>query len=145
VFATLGALSGGVMAYHLIGRGMAVFDARLRVCLLSAILLLGTAAVPLMPSTGWAAAAICFSYFWVTVMSTNVYVMPIDFFGAERAAFGVAALTFAYGLMQAVVSPAIGRTIDLYGFTRVCTALAPFPLLAVAVLWGSMRNANPAR
>lgn len=145
VFATLGGFGGGVMAFSLIRSGLPVFRARLRVCLLSAVLLLGTAAVPLMPSAAWAAAAICFSYFWVTAMSTNIYVMPIDFFGPGRAAFGVAALTFAYGVMQAVVSPAIGRLIDQFGFAAVCIILAPFPLLAVGVLKVLVPHGNSAR
>jgi len=106
----------------------------MRICWVSAVLLLSTAAVPFMASAGWAAAAISFSYFWTLCMSTNVYAMPIDFFGAARAAFGVSALTFAYGVMQAVVSPLIGRMIDSYGFASVCVSFAVLPLLAVVIL-----------
>jgi ACS family hexuronate transporter-like MFS transporter len=135
IFATAGGLAGGAMAFRLIRAGMSVTSARLRVCALSALLLLATAAVPLMPGAGWAAAAISFSFFWVTAMSTNVYVMPIDFFGVARAAFGVSALTFAYGLMQAVVSPLIGELIHRYGFGTVCVAFSVLPLASVAVLW----------
>lgn len=134
VFGTLGGFAGGAIAFRLIRSGMPVFQARMRVVLLCAVLLLGTATVPLMPTAVWAAAAICFSFFWVTAMSTNIYVMPIDFFGPARAAFGVAALTAAYGVMQAFVSPAIGRLIDRFGFASVCWTLAPLPLLAFAVL-----------
>ncbi len=134
IFATAGGLLGGILAYRLIRSGMNVTSARMRVCLLSAILLLSTAAVPRMPTAGWAAAAISFSFFWVTAMSTNVYVMPIDFFGASRAAFGVSALTFAYGIMQAFVSPLIGSLIHLYGFGPICSAFSVLPLAAVGVL-----------
>jgi MFS transporter, ACS family, aldohexuronate transporter len=143
LFATLGGFFGGGLAYRLIRSGLPVLRARMRVCLLSAVLLIATAAVPLMPTAGWAAAAISFSFFWVTAMSTNIYSMPIDFFGAERAAFGVAALTFAYGLMQAFVSPAIGITIDRYGFASVCVSFAVLPLIAVAVLQAAV--SRPAR
>jgi len=66
--------------------------------------------------------------------------MPIDFFGAGRAAFGVAALTAAYGLMQAVISPAIGRVIDQVGFNPVCIVLSVFPLMACAVLEWAVRG-----
>ncbi len=134
IFATAGGLLGGWMAFRFIRAGMNVTAARLRVCLLSAVLLLSTALVPLMPTAGWAAAAISFSFFWVTAMSTNVYVMPIDFFGPSRAAFGVSALTFAYGIMQAFVSPLIGELIHLYGFGPVCAAFSVLPLAAVGVL-----------
>ena len=66
--------------------------------------------------------------------SVNLYALPIDYFGPERAGFGIAALTFAYGLMQTVTSPAIGRAVDLYGFTPVCAAASLTPLLAWAIL-----------
>jgi hypothetical protein len=60
--------------------------------------------------------------------------MPIDFFGAGRAAFGVAALTMAYGLMQAFVSPLIGVMIHRFGFAGVCAMFSVLPLAAVGVL-----------
>jgi ACS family hexuronate transporter-like MFS transporter len=134
VFATAGGLAGGALAFRTIRAGVEPFAARMRICWISAVLLLSTAVVPLMPSAGWAAAAISFSYFCTLVMSTNVYAMPIDFFGPNHAAFGVSALTFSYGLMQAAVSPVIGSMIDSYGFTPVCSSLAILPLLAVVVL-----------
>lgn len=135
IFATAGGLLGGALVFRMIRGGVPVYAARMRVCWLSSALLLSTAAVPLMPSAAWAAAAISFSFFWVTAMSTNVYAMPIDFFGAERAAFGVSALTFAYGVMQAVVSPVIGELIHRYGFGAVCGSFSVLPLLSVGVLW----------
>jgi ACS family hexuronate transporter-like MFS transporter len=134
VFATAGGLAGGALAFRTIRAGGEPYSERMRICWISAILLLATAAVPVMPTAGWAAAAISFSYFCTLAMSTNVYAMPIDFFGPERAAFGVSALTFAYGLMQAAVSPLIGRMIDSYGFTSVCVSFSILPLLAVVVL-----------
>ncbi|MGH7246476.1 MAG: MFS transporter, partial [Pseudomonadota bacterium] len=134
LFAMLGGVAGGALAFRWIRRGIAVLRARLRVCLLSALFLLLTAAVPLMPSSGWAAAAISISYFWSVCLSTNLYVMPIDLFGPGRAAFGVAALTFAYGLMQAFASPAIGGLVDRFGFASVCAAVSVLPLAAVAIL-----------
>jgi ACS family hexuronate transporter-like MFS transporter len=135
IFATLGGFAGGALAFRFIRAGVGVFRARMRVCTASAILVTATALVPVMPTAGWAAAAISFSYFWVTAMSTNVYVMPIDFFGPGRAAFGVAALTMAYGIMQAFVSPVIGEMIQRFGFAIVCQWFAVLPLIAVAVLW----------
>lgn len=143
IFATLGGFAGGALAFRWIRSGMKVFHARMRVCTLSAVLLLATAAAPLMPTAAWAAVAISFSYFWVTAMSTNVYVMPIDFFGAGRAAFGVAALTMAYGLMQAFVSPLIGTMIHRFGFAGVCAAFSVLPLAAVGVLRAAVPR--PAR
>ncbi len=140
VFATLGGLTGGAIVFRLVGRGTQVFRARMNVSWLSSVILLSTAAIPWMPTAGWATVLICASFFWVTAMSANIYAMPIDFFGGERAGFGVAALTAAYGLMQAVVSPAIGALIDRAGFSPVCIGLSIFPLLACFVLhWTSDR------
>ena len=90
--------------------------ARLRICWLAAAMLLLTAAVPLMPTPALAAALISFSFFWCLAISTNLYAMPIDFFGAGHAAFGVSILTASYGLMQTVLSPLIGSMVDHFGF-----------------------------
>jgi hypothetical protein len=58
----------------------------------------------------------------------------VDYFGAARAASGVAALTAAYGLMQTVLSPAVGAMVDRYGFGLVCGLLSVLPLAACWVL-----------
>ncbi len=143
IFATLGGFAGAALAFRWIRNVMQVFNARMRVCTWSAVLLLATAAAPVMPNAAWSAVAISFSYFCVTAMSTNVYVMPIDFFGAAHAAFGVAALTMAYGLMQAFVSPLIGVMIHRFGFAGVCAAFSVLPLAAVGVLRAA--GPKPAR
>lgn len=134
LFATLGGVTGGALAFRWIRAGQPVLQARLRVCLLSALFVLLTATVPVMPSAAWAAAAISLSYFWSVCLSTNLYVMPIDLFGAGRAAFGVAALTFAYGLMQTFASPAIGSLVDRFGFASVCIGISVLPLVSVGIL-----------
>jgi hypothetical protein len=108
---------------------------------ISAVLLLGTAAVPMMPSPVLAAAAIGMSFFWSVALTANLYVMPIDVFGPARAAFGVGALTCAYGLMQTLLSPWIGSMVDRVGFTPVCLIIAVLPLAGVLVL----RLTVPAR
>jgi hypothetical protein len=43
----------------------------------------------------------------------------------------------SYGAVQAVISPAFGRVIDLYGYAPLTTVAALTPLAACAVLWGS--------
>jgi ACS family hexuronate transporter-like MFS transporter len=134
VAATAGGFAGAALSFALIRRGADVLRARLKVCRLAAAILLGTAAVPLMPTPALAAAAISLSFFWTLAISTNLYSMPIDLFGAGRAAFGVAVITSAYGLMLAVVSPWIGAMVDRAGFAPVCVAMAAMPLIGVAVL-----------
>ena len=134
VFAGAGGLVGGWLAYRLIQGGTPVLKARLRVCWFSAAMLLSTALVPFMGTDFLAAGAISLSFFFTLTLSANVYPMPIDVFGPERAAFGVAALTSAFGLMQTIISPWIGAVVDRAGFTPVCLVIAVMPLLGVAVL-----------
>jgi len=129
-----GGFLGGGMAYSLIRRGRKPVAARLRVCWIGAAVLLLTAAVPLMPSPGLATALISLSFFWTLVLSTNLYALPIDLFGAGRAAFGVSALTCSYGLMTALLSPTIGAVVDRVGFTPVCVAVSVLPLAGVGLL-----------
>lgn len=135
VFATLGALSGGAMAFHWIRSGVGVRASRMRVCLLSALFILGTAAIPWMPNAWLAAAIISLSFFWTSAMSVNIYVLPIDLFGAGHAAFSIAALTASYGLMQAVLSPLIGFVVGVWGFDGVCVVVSAMPLVAYLILW----------
>jgi len=134
VFATAGGFFGGALSYGWIRGGMNVLRARMRICWLSAVILLATAAVPLMPHPALAAAAISLSFFWTLAISTNVYALPIDLFGSAHAGLGVAALTCSFGLMTAFLSPWIGSVVDRVGFSPVCVALSMMPLLGVAIL-----------
>ncbi|MEQ1886289.1 MAG: MFS transporter [Bryobacteraceae bacterium] len=134
VFATMGGFTGGWMAYRAIGSGAPVFAARMRVCWIAALSLLATALIPLAPSPALAAAGISLSFFWCLAISTNLYAMPIDWYGSGRAAFGVAALTCSFGLMTAAISPAIGAIVDTLGFAPVCVAMSVLPLAGVAIL-----------
>jgi len=139
VFATLGGFAGGWMAFRSIRSGLDAVRARLRICWLAAGVLLLTAGVPLMQTPALAAALISFSFFWCLAISTNLYAMPIDFFGAGHAAFGVSILTASYGLMQTVLSPLIGAMVDHFGFSMVCVVLSVMPLAGIGILRVSTR------
>ena len=139
VFATLGGFAGGWMAFRSIRAASDVLRARLRICWLAATALLLTAMLPLMPSPALAAALISFSFFWCLAISTNIYAMPIDFFGARHAAFSVSLLTASYGLMQTVLSPLIGSMVDHFGFPLVCVSLSVMPLAGIAILRATTR------
>ena len=132
--ANVGGLLGGWLSWRYIRAGTPPLDARRRACLWSALGALVTAAAPFLPSPLAATAAISLSFFWVTAFSVNLYTMPLDAFGAQRAAFSVALLTGAYGAMQTIVSPLIGASIDRFGFHPVCLAVAAAPLAAAGVL-----------
>jgi ACS family hexuronate transporter-like MFS transporter len=145
VFASLGALSGGALSYRLAGATSAFASARLRAILVAACASLVTAAIPHLPSPGWAVAAICWSFFWAASLSANLYALPIDLFGPERAASGVAALTFAYGAMQSALFYGAGWMIDRSGFDALCAIVALCPLAAWTLLrWTASLPATPA-
>jgi MFS transporter, ACS family, hexuronate transporter len=135
IFSMLGGFFGGWIAFRWIRGGARVLATRMRLCwICAAATLVATAIIPLMPGTTLAAAAISISAFWAVSITTNLYALPIDMFGPSRAAFGVAALTFAYGVMQTILSPAIGMVVDHYGFNTVCLGMSWMPLFGVWIL-----------
>jgi len=133
----LGGFWGGWLALRWIGRGMPAISARIRVILFSALGGLFTLLVPFAPGPGWAIAAISLSFCWTLAGSVNVYTLPIDLYGAERAGVAISALVFAYGLLQTVISPAIGKLVMTAGYGPVCWMVALPPLGAWLLLrWG---------
>jgi ACS family hexuronate transporter-like MFS transporter len=140
IFATAGGLFGGWLVFRL-GKGAAdVTPVRMTVIGFGCLLLLSNAAVPLMGSPTAAVALICLSFFACVAASVNIYALPLDLFGPGRAAFAVAGLTSAYGLLQGVFSAAVGRVVDGYGFGPVCVAVAVLPLGSWAVLQLALRR-----
>lgn len=125
-----GALAGGSLSWRLIDKGMTAVAARKRACLISAVLLLGTMTIPFLPTPALATAGMSLSYFLICAWSTNHYTLPIDIYGAGRAAFAIGGLIFAYGAMQTVVSRPVGAIIERYGFQPVCFTFALLPLLS---------------
>ena len=124
---------GGVASLKMTGN---VADSRRRAALFGAVAVAAaTALVPFAGSPLLAALCIGISYSCTAMMSVNLYTLPLDLFGVERAAFGAASLTGAYGLMQTVISPAIGFVVDRHGFAPVCLSVAMLPLLGVGLLY----------
>ena len=138
--ATLGGFLGGSLCARVLRRGMEVVDARLWVCRFSATAMLVTALIPLAPTPLWAVIGIGMSFFWSGCWSVNLYTLPVDVFGAKNAALGVGAITFAFGLMQTVVSPLIGWMVDGHGFQPVCISVCVLPLAAYVVLSRGVRS-----
>ncbi|MGO9242529.1 MAG: MFS transporter [Bryobacteraceae bacterium] len=133
VFASAGGLFGGWLALRWF-RGHNIVTARLRIVLTSALVLLGTAVVPLAPTAATATALIGVSFFACVLGSVNIYSLPLDLYGARHAAFAVSGLTSVYGLLQGAFSSLAGRVIDAHGFTPVCMVVALCPLGAWLVL-----------
>lgn len=123
-----GAVLGGVISWRLVLSGDTPIAARKRACLISALFLLGTMAVPLARTPALATLGMSLSYFWVCAWSTNHYTLPIDIYGASRAAFGGASLVFAYGVMQSIISRPLADVIEHFGFAPVCFTFAILPI-----------------
>lgn len=135
--AMLGGFAGGWLSMRFIERGVAPVAARFRVCLAASVVALATAAIPAAPTPAWASAGISLSIFAVAAFSVNMYTLPLDAFGGVRAAFAVSLLVASYGAVQALISPAFGKVIDLYGYAPLAVATSLAPLAACAVLWGT--------
>ena len=123
-----GAMLGGAISWRLIRKGMTPVAARKRACFMSCCFLLGTMAIPLLPTPALATAGMSFSYFWICAWSTNHYTLPIDIYGPDRAAFGIGSLIFAYGAMQTIVSRPVAQVVERYGFQPICILFSLLPL-----------------
>jgi len=132
-----GGFAGGWLSLRIMRAGTPATAARFRVCAGAALLSLIAAAIPAAPTAGWAVAGISVSFFAVSAFSVNTYTLPLDTFGADRAAFAVSMLVASYGVAQLIVSPVFGALIDHYGYVPVTTFTALTPLAACAVLWGT--------
>jgi MFS transporter, ACS family, hexuronate transporter len=128
IAATAGGFAGGWVSRRAIVSGRPPVDARVLGTLVSAIGCLVTVLAPLTVTPFWAMLAISASYFWVTAGSVNLYTIPVDIWGGERAGTAISALVFAYGLLQTVISPVIGSLVDHFGFTPVCWLVALPPI-----------------
>jgi len=135
IAANLGAFGGGWLAMRALRKGRDPVKSRVRVILISAAGVLATLLLPLAPNVGWAIAVVSVSSFWVLAGSVNIYVIPVDLFGAERAGFAISALVFAYGLLQTVISPVIGSFAKAGQWGTIVWALSLTPLVA----WGLLR------
>ncbi len=133
--AAAGGFGGGWLSLRWMRKGVPAVAARTRVCLAGALLALPTALIPLSPTAGWTAAGISLSILAVSAVSVNVYTIPLDIFGGERAAFAISMLVASYGAAQALISPVIGAVVDAHGYGPVCLVAAFLPLAAYAVLW----------
>jgi MFS transporter, ACS family, hexuronate transporter len=124
----LGALLGGAISWRLVRAHQTPVAARKRASLVATTCALATLAVPLLPTPALATAGMSFSFFWICAWSVNHYTLPIDIYGASRAALGGAALVCSYGVMQSVISRPLASVIEHYGFTPICFTFAILPL-----------------
>jgi ACS family hexuronate transporter-like MFS transporter len=140
---TLGAFVGGWLSHRAMKRGSADVNARLSALAISSIGCLLIVLVPYCRTPLLATVAIGASYFWTTAGSVNLYTIPVDIWGGERAGTAISALVCSYGLLQAVVSPGIGRLADHFGFAPVCWLAATPPLIAWLLLRSMGKPISP--
>ncbi|HKD07594.1 MAG TPA: MFS transporter [Bryobacteraceae bacterium] len=134
VGSTLGGFVGGALSRRLIARGSSALDARIaamRVCAFGCLICL---AGPFCRTPLLATLVAAASYFWTTAGSVNLYTIPLDIWGGERAGVAISFLVFAYGLLQTGISPLIGAIVDRYGFDPVYGMLAIPPFLGLMCL-----------
>ncbi len=136
VASTLGAFAGGWISRQRIVRGSGAVDARVFAAFISALGCLVTLAVPACRSPLFATLAIAASYFWATAGSVNLYTIPVDIWGGERAGTAISALVFGYGLLQTVSSVGIGYIVDHHGYAPACWIAALPPLGGWLILRG---------
>jgi ACS family hexuronate transporter-like MFS transporter len=146
---TAGALIGGYWSMRRIASGSEVVRARIRVFLIMSVLATETALVPLCPTPGLATAGVALSYLFIAAGSTNLYTIPVDLYGSQRAALAVSGLVASYGATTAVFNPLFGAIITRYGtYAPVCAAVAVLPLAAyfcirgITPLNGSQRTSS---
>ncbi len=130
VAATVGAFFGGWLSRQAILRGRSHADARVFAVLVSAIGCLSILALPYCGSPVTATALISASYFWAVSGSVNVYTIPVDIWGGERAGTAISALVFGYGILQTGISPLIGFIVDHKGYAPACWLVGVTPLMA---------------
>jgi ACS family hexuronate transporter-like MFS transporter len=141
VASTVGAFTGGWISRRAISGSSEHVRARVFGMLVSALGCLVVLLAPLCPSPLWATLVVAASYFWTTAGSVNLYTIPVDIWGGERAGSAISALVFTYGLLQTGISPVVGSLVDHFGFTPVCWLVALPPLAA----WLMVRNLAGAR
>lgn len=141
---TVGGFFGGWLSLWWIGRNVDPVSARRRAIWVSAIGALSTLWLPFTHSPAAATAVISLSSFFLLAGSVNIYALPIDIFGAQRAGGAIAALTFAFGLLQTAISPIIGWLADRGLYSQVVWLVTLPALFSGLVLMGCGRRGEKA-
>ena len=139
-----GGFFGGWLSLRWMKKAVEAVKARRRAVWVSAVGALVALLLPLAHDAAWATALISASFFFALAGSVNIYALPIDLYGAQRSGMAIAALTFAFGILQTVISPIIGYLYHHQLYTPVLW-LVTIPLLLSAALLGGLRSEHPAK
>jgi hypothetical protein len=131
-----GGFFGGWLSLRWINRNTDPVAARCRAVWVSAFGALIALALPFAATPAIAIAVISSSFFFILAGSVNIYALPLDIFGPQRAGMAIAALTFAFGILQTVISPIIGWLADRELYSSVVWLVTVPLLLSAATLMG---------
>lgn len=139
LISNLGGFFGGWLSLRWMRRQVNAIAARRRAVWVSAF---GSSIALLLiisPDARWTTFLISISFFFALAGSVNIYALPIDLFGPARAGLAIAALTFAFGIMQAGISPLIGFLSDHHLYGQVIW-MVTVPLLLSAFVLNGIRE-----
>jgi len=139
LISNLGGFFGGWLSLAWIKRGTHIVIARRRAVWVSAAASLITLLLPFAPDAAWATGLISVSFFFALAGTVNIYVLPIDIFGAARSGLAIAALTCAFGILQTAISPIIGFLGDRQLYNEVLW-IVTIPLLLSALVLQLLRS-----
>ena len=132
--ATAGGFFGGWLSRRFIGQGAPAAQSRISAIGFSSIGCLVSIVGPFCHSPLVLTIVAGASYFWTLAGSVNLYTIPLDIWGGERAGMAISFLVFAYGLLTLGISPLIGAVVDRFGFGPVCWMIAIPPAFAWLLL-----------
>ena len=130
----LGGFFGGWLSLRWMSRGVDTVAARRRAVFVGAAGMLSTLLLPLASNPVAATSVISASFFFALAGSVNIYALPIDLYGPSRAGFTISALTFAFGVLQTVISPIVGWLGDHRLYHQVAFLAAVPPVLGALTL-----------
>lgn len=136
----LGGFFGGWLSLRWMRRKVNAISSRCRAVAFSAVGILITLVLPVTHGPAWATLIISISFFFALAGSVNIYALPIDLYGPERSGLSIAALGFAYGLMQMLLSPLVGMLADRQSYTQVVWIVAIPPVLSAVLLARGVRS-----
>jgi MFS transporter, ACS family, hexuronate transporter len=139
LLSNVGGFFGGWLSLRWIRRKMDAVTARRKVVWISAVCSLLTLLLPFAPNAAWATAGISLSFFFSVAGSSNIYALPIDIYGPARSGLAISALTGAFGVLQTVISPIIGKMGDRQLYPQVVW-MATLPLLLSALALTGIRQ-----
>ena len=142
LISNLGGFFGGWLSLRWMQRNLDAVASRSRAVAFSAVGILTTLLLPVTHGPAWATLIISISFFFALAGSVNIYALPIDLYGPQRSGLAIAALGFAYGLMQMLLSPLVGMLADRHSYTAVIWIVTIPPVLSAFLISKGVRSST---